>query len=174
MQPVRLVIRVVHMGTGASEFDQLFAQEWRDLVGYAYVQTGDPELAVDLAQHAFVKAFSHWDRLQRRTELGPWLRRVVSNASVDVYRSAEAARRAHSRLGAGDSYLQTFEPEGEIWPRLLEVLPPRQKEIAVLRFGIDRSVEQIASELGISTGTVKSTLAHIRRAAEHIYREVEA
>src|SRR5436309_11075391 len=66
---------------------ELFARHWRAAWRAAYVVTGRRELADDVAQDAFERAFAALSRFDERRPFEPWLHRIVVNRSLDLLRS---------------------------------------------------------------------------------------
>src|SRR2546430_13503122 len=66
---------------------ELFARHWRAAWRAAYVVTGRRELADDVAQDAFERAFGALSRFDERRPFGPWLHRIVVNRCVDLLRT---------------------------------------------------------------------------------------
>src|SRR5947199_4735728 len=88
----------------------LFARHWRAAWRAAYVVTGRRELADDVAQDAFERAFAALSRFDERRPFGPWLHRIVVNRCLDLLRTErrlvagepELARREGHDVSAGD------------------------------------------------------------------------
>ncbi|MFE2290077.1 RNA polymerase sigma factor [Streptomyces sp. NPDC059452] len=97
-------------------------------------------------------------------DLGAWSAVVASNLAADWHRGRGRRERVAARLAALDP--PGGATEGGQEARLLalavaaglDALPGPQRQALVLRFYADLSVPQIASELGIPQGTVKSRL----------------
>src|SRR2546430_16280549 len=66
---------------------ELFTRHWRAAWRAAYVVTGRRELADDIAQDAFERAFGALSRFDERRPFGPWLHRIVINRCVDLLRT---------------------------------------------------------------------------------------
>jgi RNA polymerase sigma-70 factor (sigma-E family) len=140
----------------------------------ALLLTGqDRAAAQDLLQLALERAYRHWSRVCRSGEPERYVRRILANASNDVWR--RAARRPERPLRPGD--IGAVEPdqadavaERDFLMRALAALPARQRTVLVLRYFADLSEAEIADALGCSVGTVKSQasrgLARLREAAE--------
>jgi RNA polymerase sigma-70 factor (ECF subfamily) len=119
--------------------------------------TGRRELADDVAQDAFERAFAALARFDERRPFGPWLHRIVVNRSLDLL-------RRERRLVGGD-----FEFEAGEWsdPRLADQellaavgrLSLQRRVVVVLRYGLGYSPTMIAELLGLPVGTVHSRLA---------------
>ena len=80
---------------------ELFARHWRAAWRAANVVTGRRELADDVAQDAFERAFAALARFDERRPFGPWLHRIVVNRSLDLLRTER-------RLVAGDGEQSPF------------------------------------------------------------------
>src|SRR5437773_9999949 len=66
---------------------ELFSRHWRSAWRAAYVLSGRRELADDVAQDAFERAFAALSRFDERRPFEPWLHRIVVNRSLDLLRS---------------------------------------------------------------------------------------
>jgi RNA polymerase sigma-70 factor (ECF subfamily) len=91
-----------------------------------------------------------------------WLRTTAINAHRSRWRKLRNSRRARERM------LLPRDPEG-LEDHLaiitaLRALPERQRQAIALHYLADLPVEQIADELGVPTGTVKSRLSRGRDA----------
>lgn len=126
----------------------------------AYLLTGDVHLAEDLVQSALLKAAEHWHRIETSPEA--YVRRTLYTQQASVWR-----RRRGVREHALGSYDAAAAPGGCPDPDLrlslvaaLRRLTTRQRTVLVLRFFEDLTEPQVADVLGISRGTVKSTVRH--------------
>src|SRR2546429_7791044 len=81
---------------------ELFTRDWRAAWRGAYVVTGRRELADDVAQDAFGRAFAALPRFGERRPFGPWLHRIVVNRCLDLLRTGR-------RLVSGDNGLARLE-----------------------------------------------------------------
>src|SRR5919198_1974572 len=81
---------------------ELFSRHWRSAWRAAYVIAGRRELADDVAQDAFERAFAALSRFDERRPFGPWLHRIVVNRCLDLL-------RAERRLIPGDAEVARLE-----------------------------------------------------------------
>jgi len=129
------------------------------LVRTAFLLCGDWHRAEDLVQQALVKLYLAWPRVAGRGGEDAYVRRILVNAHLDDWRwrkrRPETSMVEHYDTRAVDA---TYTGERDL-RRALAVLPEGQRKIVVLRFWLDQSVEQVAADLGISPGTVKSQCA---------------
>ena len=118
-----------------------------------------------MLQTALVKAYVAWPRVHRDGREEAYVRRIIVRTNIDEHR--RPWRRERSGLDGHDR--PTVESAGieersELFDALQQ-LPISQRRVVVLRHWLGLSVEETASELGISTGTVKS---HSSRARERL------
>jgi RNA polymerase sigma-70 factor (ECF subfamily) len=136
---------------------ELFARHWRAAWRAAYAITGRRELADDVAQDAFERAFAALARFDERRPFAPWLHRIVANRCLDLL-------RAERRLVGGDAELERLEADdvrsGDA--ELLEAvasLSLQRRVVVVLRYGLGYAPAAIAEILDLPVGTVHSRLA---------------
>lgn len=133
--------------TFTEEFPELFRLAYRA----AHRITGDAGVAEDLAAEALTRAALRWNRIGDRAR--PWVVRVASNLAIDHLR--HLARRP--RVDPDRSDARTVDRDRSIdLHRALRTLPRRQREVVVLRYVGDLTEAEIAAELGLAPGTVKS------------------
>ena len=121
----------------------------------AYLLTHHHQDAEDLLQGVLVKAYVAWPTV-RRAEAFAYVSRALVNGYIDQ-------RRKHDRVTVTDQVADTpVEPDHTVEDRtrlvrLLEPLSERERAMVVLRYYLDHSEADVATELGVSVGTVKST-----------------
>ncbi|MER7819647.1 SigE family RNA polymerase sigma factor [Streptomyces sp. NPDC096153] len=153
------------------EFEEFYARSVKQLVGQVYLMTGDLHEAQDVVQEAFVRAWGRRSAL--RAEAGPdaWIRTVARRLAISRWRRgvrAAAAWRRHHREGRAPAVPEP-DPGTVALVAALRRLPERQRRVAVLHYVCDLSVDQVAAETGIASGTVKSHLFRARAAlAPHL------
>jgi RNA polymerase sigma-70 factor (ECF subfamily) len=134
---------------------------------------GDQSLAEDLVQETLAEAWKGRTRFDGSCRLSTWLHAILLHRHHKALRyarlrpffclSAEARDEALGRLQAmeGSPDEACEEDERAVWVRrCVSALPAKQREVLVLRFFGDASLEEIASATGVSLGTVKSRLFH--------------
>ena len=96
--------KLVELARGGSRdaAAELFTRHWRSAWRAAYVVTGRRELADDVAQDAFERAFAALGRFDERRPFGPWLHRIVVNRCLDLLRTER-------RLVGGEAELERLE-----------------------------------------------------------------
>jgi RNA polymerase sigma-70 factor (ECF subfamily) len=121
-------------------------------------------VAEDAVADAFTKALDRWPRIRTMRSPSGWVYRVAVNAARRqlARESREAERLAAAMVDRSPSP----DPQADLW-LLVEDLPPRQRTAVVLRHLGGRTEVEIAEAMGVTRGTVSSTLtaAHARLAA---------
>jgi RNA polymerase sigma-70 factor, ECF subfamily len=161
-EPMGAVEREVGM-TSDDGFDEFYQSAFGRLVGQVYLVTGDLGDAEDAVQEAFARASTRWAQVRDFNVPEQWVRRVAMNLAVDGLRRARRRLAALARLGPGP-VAPPISVERVALAEALRTLPRSYRQVIVLHHLLQLPVEQVARELGIPTGTVKSRLARARRA----------
>jgi RNA polymerase sigma-70 factor (ECF subfamily) len=155
-------------------FEAIVRNYQRRVYGVALRMTRRHEVADDIAQETFVRAYTRLHRFELGRPLAPWLTRIAANLSIN-YLTRAARREQPIAEEATSSGLPAAESEGSDPQRSLlssefasaldeavDKLPPEQKAVFVLRLHEDMRYDAIAESLGISLGTVMSRLHRAR------------
>jgi RNA polymerase sigma-70 factor (ECF subfamily) len=140
-----------------AEFEDLYRSEFAPVFRAVFLVTGDRELAGDITQEAFKRAYASWRRISGRAWVGGWVMTTALNLA-----------KKRSREIPGDP-----EPAGAISGDFaarvdvvaaLRRLPPRQRHVVVMYYIGDLPLPAIADLLEMREGTVKAHLAQGRAA----------
>jgi RNA polymerase sigma-70 factor (sigma-E family) len=146
------------MDSGAdAEFSDFMHGRWSQLVRLGYGLTGDLQLAEDLAQTAFARAYASWSRVRRADDQDAYLRRIVVNANRSRFRKlrvSETLTGSVPDLVSPDGTGQRQDRDALM--RALMELPYGQRAAVVLRYWMDMTETEAAAVLGCSVGNVKS------------------
>jgi RNA polymerase sigma-70 factor (sigma-E family) len=130
------------------------------MVRLAVLLVDDPSTAEDVVQEAFTGLHRHWAGLRDEAAAVAYLRTAVVNGSRSVLRRRRTARDyvpPHQVNARSAESLAMLSAEHQSVVDALGTLPPRQREVLVLRYYGGMSEAEIADATGISRGTVKST-----------------
>ena len=155
--------------TEQEDFAEFARATWPRLRHAAWLLTGHTQDAEDLASLALSRTFAKWRRI-RRDDPYAYARRCLVNAQIDRVRRS---RGREVLTDAPPERSTSHDLDGSDRRRelatLLAVLSERERRVVVLRYYLDVSEAQVAVELGVSVGTVKSTasraLAKLRAAS---------
>jgi RNA polymerase sigma-70 factor (ECF subfamily) len=123
---------------------------------------GNRDDARDASQEVFLRALRQLPSFRFESRLSTWVYQLTLNVSREIRRRRNREQRKRHRWLLLVAPLLTSDPpgadEGDPFGELLALLPPRQKEVVVLRIVQELTIAETAEVLGIPEGTVKSNL----------------
>ena len=146
-------------------FDAYFVRNYGRLVAELHSIVGSLAEAEDAVQEAFARASVRWARLRDYDHPDAWVRRVALNLAASSSRRARRRLVAYRRVGVPPP----APPPGEdtvVLAQALGRLRRRHREVLVLHYLAELSVEEMARVLSIPIGTVKGRLFRARAALE--------
>ena len=141
---------------------QLYATHAERAGRLGFLLTGDPELARDLAQEAFVRLVTRLAGLRKVEAVEAYLRRSIVNLARNHWRRLGRERAFLRQEGPAIARRAASQPDVAAREALWEALsrlPYRQRAALVLRFYEDLSERRTAQALGCPVGTVKSLVS---------------
>lgn len=159
------------------EFTAFVQAAMPELTRIGWYLTGDVHNANELVQAALVKTYVAWPRV-RQSEAVAFTRRVMVNHRTDQW------RRTRRELLVGEHRTASVEAyrvdqaglvdTADALVRALRGLSTRQRGVVVLRYYCDLSEREVADELNISIGAVKSAASRgLAALREHIEKVEE-
>lgn len=149
--------------------EDLYSQQRMRMVRLAILLVDEPATAEDVVQEAFTGLYRNWSRLRDARAAIGYLRTAVVNGSRSVLRRRKTARNyqpPHQPDARSAESLAMLTAEHQAIVAALGHLPPRQREVLVLRYYGDLSEVEIAEATGVSKGTVKSTASRALEALQ--------
>lgn len=131
------------------------------LFGTAMSLTGNNRAdAEDLVQATLVKTYLAWEKIADAAAIDTYVRRIMVNTHISGWRRRRVDEYPTDELPeeAIDGRMADLELQ-EVVQRALDRLPRRMRAAVMLRYYDDMSEPEVARALGISVGTVKSTVA---------------
>lgn len=160
-------------------FDYLVERHKDIVYAVAYRFAKDPDLALDLSQDVFIRAYRGIRSFKGKSSFSTWLYRIAMNTCIDYTRKrsrsvdsstvpeevAEYADSEPVRRGAPSGpRSDTLSSElGEQIQRAIDLLPDYHKSVFVLYEIEGLSYKEIAEVVGCSIGTVMSRLHYARK-----------
>ncbi len=167
------------LGGDDMAFEHLF-KRYRESIFQLYVQrTGSRDDADDLLQETFVKVYLKLDSYNPKFTFGQWVYTIARNTFIDYTRKRRDDISIDSLTGGSgmtpsaeaptpeESYINSQQRTQ--LDQYMAKMTPRYRRLIELRFFKDYSYEEIAKELGLPLGTVKT---QIHRAREQLCRYI--
>ena len=144
----------------------------------------DPQRAEDVTQHVFLQAWRNADHFEPGRDFAPWLATIARRAGIDSLRREQRRPAGALELAdPSDSALVSLPPSAEqvetVWSvrAAIDGLEADEREIVRLQHLLGHTHAEIAEQLGVAIGTVKSRShrAHRRLGARlaHLRSEVD-
>ena len=158
----------------AEEFSQLIARYSDPLYRHALGMTGSPDVAEDILQMSFIKAFQHLSEVRGRFDA--WVFRIVANGCKDWLKNI---RRTHLSYDEDDQPSSYSTPDEELdrselrsdLDMALASLPPSLREAFIMKHVEGRSYEEMADLLGTTVGALKMRVHRAREALQGLLEE---
>lgn len=157
---------------------ELFARHHGEIYAYLVRMVRDPELAADLAQDAFVKAFRAHDTLEKPEHARAWLYQIAHRVALDELRRRKILRfvpwtgESRGAVPSAEHLAMELRLSGDL-ARALEKIPERQRAALILAELHDLTGIELAAVLGVSHVAARALLTRAREslrqalAAEH-------
>jgi RNA polymerase sigma-70 factor (ECF subfamily) len=150
-------------------FEEIVRRYQRRVYGVAYRIVRRRDVADDVTQETFIRAWEKLSSYDVSRPFGPWVCRIAANLAVNHVRSP-LAREQELPEGHGESSSPAPGPlqgvlDAEAQRVLAEALaglPREQRAVFVLRVNEEMSYQEIAEALQLSIGTVMSRLHRAR------------
>ena len=153
-------------------FDELVRVTYADTYTLALRLTGNEEDARDVVQESYLRAFRGLSRFRGEAQFSTWMYRITANCANTQL--GKRSKHRHDELLDTDPIADerpSIDPQGQLEAgalreRLtdaLEALPPKLRQVVVLRDIYDLPHEAIAAELGISETAAKVRLHRARK-----------
>lgn len=149
------------------DFSEFYAAHVGSLTAQIYALIGNWTEAQDAVQEGFARALARWSTVSGHADPVAWVRTVAHRVAISRWRRTRTAlvfgrtQRLQTTPGPNEDHVALVEG--------LKHLPHNQREALVLFYLADLSIEAIADQLGVPSGTVKARLSRGRTAlAQHL------
>jgi RNA polymerase sigma-70 factor (ECF subfamily) len=151
-----MMVSMRHGSVSAEEFVEFYTAQ-KDRCLRAAVASGmAPDRAEDAVSEAFARAWSRWRTVRALESPAAWVVRTAINQNISWWRQR---RREVFSDPAPD--LSTTDELGRVdLVAAIRRLPPRQREVVVLRYLLDLDTQSTARSMGVAPGTVGAHLHH--------------
>lgn len=148
----------------------IFEKYYKRVYHTAFFIVKDPDLAQDIVQESFLKAFRHMDRVHEIEKIGAWLATITTRTAIDHLRKMKRwndfaaddvlLSKELSSTEVNESSIVEIAAEKKlvkevVW-REIDRLTPAHKEVLYLYYYEDLTYEEISEMLGVKLATVKT------------------
>ena len=138
-------------------FAELYENNFERVYAYIARRVGNREEAQDLTAEVFHQALANLARYEwRGLPFAAWLLRIASNAIADSWKSKarEQGNPSSDEPLSHDIDTEDVEQRAKLF-RLVTTLPDDQRRVIEMRFAQEKSIREIAKELGRTGGAIK-------------------
>ncbi|HKZ01444.1 MAG TPA: sigma-70 family RNA polymerase sigma factor [Pyrinomonadaceae bacterium] len=154
-------------------FRLIFERYAKPVLSFIYEMVGERDLAEELAQETFVRAFKNLGRLRDDTKLATWLFGIGKNVARESLRSKRKEKQSHCELDAAVLESETnsrVSPSEDLFGReldtairkALDTLDDDRRLVFILKVYQQCRYDEIAEITGFSVGKVKTDLHRAR------------
>lgn len=183
-----MLVEKIETTTASSQFDQLskeeqlswLMEEYGDIVlRLAFTYVKQKQLAEDISQEVFISCYKSLDTFQHKASYKTWLYRITVNKCKDYFRSW-----SYKNIRYQDFFRSIFPTEGQsVESEILEgeekenifeqvlTLPIKLREVIILQYYEELSVNEIAELLDLKSNTVKTRLHRAKKLLRNSLKE---
>ena len=140
----------------SASFEDLYRAERSRVLHAVAFTIGDRDLAAEVTDEAFARAFERWASMSATGNPVGWVYRVALNLARNRFRRRSLERRRPGPIATAT--VVTDDPTDVALAVALAALSIEHRSVVVLRYHLDWSVEEVAVALDVAPGTVKSRL----------------
>ena len=147
--------------------ETLFAKHHGEIYAYLLRMLRDPELAADLTQDAFIKAYKNYETLEKPENARAWLYQIAHRVALDEIRRRKIIRffpwtgESHGSAPSAEHLVMDARLSGDM-QRALARIPERQRAALLLAELHDLTGVELAAALGVSHVAARALLTRAR------------
>jgi len=141
-------------------FADLYDRYFDRIYAFALTRAGNRGAAEDITADTFRQAFENLSRFEwRGVPFSAWLFRIAANAATTYYQRSSKEQALPELLGESEASWENRLIEVETRTQLFQLvkrLPKDQRRVIVMRFGEEKSINEVAQAMGRTEGAVKA------------------
>lgn len=154
--------------TAEAQFEELLSGYLKKVLRLVILIVKDRNLAEDITQEVFLKAYRSISSFRAESSMQTWIYRIAVNEAKKYKRSWSFRHlffRAEVDLGVmEDAQAATLKKDQRLqFARLIMGLPNNYRQVILLHYYEDLSIEEVAEVLGVTTGAVYTKLHRARK-----------
>lgn len=155
------VQRMLSQGQRNRAFEEILTLYETKVYRLVFSMIGNASLAQEVAQDSFFKVWQALETFDGRASLGTWIYTIARNTALTHLRS-ESYRRTVPLAAIREPAAASTQENAEL-RQMVDSLPEEQREVVVLYYFQEKSIETVALMLDLPEGTVKSHLFRARK-----------
>ena len=151
----------------AAFVEALFAKHHNEIYAYLMRMLREPELAADLTQDAFIKAYKNYETLEKPENARAWLYQIAHRVALDEIRRRKIIRffpwtgESHGSAPSAERLVMDVHLSSDM-QRALARIPERQRAALILAELHDLTGVELAAALGVSHVAARALLTRAR------------
>jgi RNA polymerase sigma-70 factor, ECF subfamily len=151
----------------AAFVEALFAKHHNEIYAYLVRMLREPELAADLTQDAFIKAYKNYETLEKPENARAWLYQIAHRVALDEIRRRKIIRffpwtgESHGSAPSAERLVMDVHLSSDM-QRALARIPERQRAALILAELHDLTGVELAAALGVSHVAARALLTRAR------------
>jgi RNA polymerase sigma-70 factor (ECF subfamily) len=176
--PGALVVNQASRTAADTFIEELFAKHHGEIFAYLLRMVRDPDLAADLAQDAFVKAYRAHGTLEKPENARAWLYQIAHRVALDDIRRRKILRfvpwtgESRGAAPSAERLAMDLQLSGELSNALARI-PERQREALILAEVHDLTGLELAEVLGVSHVAARALLTRARESLRRALADEE-
>lgn len=152
--------------------DELFGRHRSRVIAWCRRLSGNRDLAPDLAQDVFIKAYSSLHTFRHDARFTTWLYVIARNRCHDEARARSAARRdapeafdpVATELNAALAALDARDARAMVQTLMKDVLNETEQRVMTLHYGLEMELDAVTAALGLTNASgAKAFIVSARR-----------
>jgi RNA polymerase sigma-70 factor (ECF subfamily) len=166
-------------GEAAAFVEDLFARHQAEIYAYLLRMMRDPEVAADMTQDAFIKAYRNYETLEKPENARAWLYQIAHRVALDEIRRRKIIRflpwsgESRGAAPSAEHLVMDARLSGDM-QRALERIPERQRAALLLAELHDLTGLELAAALGVSHVAARALLTRARQSLRQALAEERA
>lgn len=154
-------------GEAGAFVEELFAKHHSEIHAYLFRMMRDSEVAADMTQDAFVKAYKNYDTLEKPENARAWLYQIAHRVALDEIRRRKIVRflpwtgESRGSAPSAEHLVMDARLSGDL-QRALAKIPERQRAALLLAELHDMTGLELAAALGVSHVAARALLTRAR------------
>ena len=137
----------------------------------------DHDLAQDILQDTFIKAYQNFHQFKRESQLYTWLYRIATNESLQQLNKMKKMQKSdeevtnHLQNLVADNVQPSADEMQVLLQKAINTLPEKQKLVFNMRYYEDLPYEDISQILDMSVGTLKTNYHYAKQKVEDYLKQ---